>query len=237
MLLSVIIPAFNEERYLPETLSRIVEAIALCRCRVELVVVDNGSADLTAAVAERFGATVVRDPVHNVAHVRNVGARSAHGDVLVFIDADVVVPREFLDKVAEAMSDPACLGGSPDVVHRVNSTLLRVYFRAWRWIGLQLGLAQGAAQFCRASAFGALNGYDEAQFMGEDVDFYYRLRRLARKTGGTLRFLDDMQVLPSPRRFDNAPLWRTLVWTNPAFIGPLRRKKAVWAAWYARPPR
>jgi len=119
----------------------------------------------------------------------------------------------------------------------VNSRLLRIYFKAWRWIGLQLGMAQGAAQFCRASAFGLLNGYDESQFMGEDVDFYWRLRRLAGKTGSHLRFLDDIQVRPSPRRFDNASIWRTLVWTNPVFIWPLRKKKAAWAAWYVRPPR
>jgi glycosyltransferase involved in cell wall biosynthesis len=237
MLLSVVIPAFNEERYLPETLSSLRNAITSCRCGVELIVVDNASVDRTADVARTFGATVVHEQVHNVARVRNVGARSAHGDALVFIDADTVVPQQFLDKVAEAMSDPACIGGSPDIVHRVRSRLLRVYFNAWRWIGIKLGMAQGAAQFCRMAAFGTLNGYDESQFMGEDVDFYWRLRKLSAKAGGYLKFLDGVQVLPSPRRFDNTPIWRTLIWTNPVFIAPLRKTKAVWAGWYVRPPR
>jgi len=87
------------------------------------------------------------------------------------------------------------------------------------------------------TAFRTLNGYDESQFMGEDVDFYRRLRRLSGKASGYLKFLDDVQVFPSPRRFDNTPVWRTLIWTNPAFIAPLRKTKAAWAGWYIRPPR
>jgi glycosyltransferase involved in cell wall biosynthesis len=174
MLLSVVIPAFNEELYLPKTLSSILRASAQCRCGVELIVVDNASADRTAAVAREFGASVVHEHVHNIARVRNVGAEAAHGDVLIFIDADTLVPHQFFDRVVEAMSDPACIGGSPEMVHHVRSRLLRAYFRAWRWIGIKTGMAQGAAQFCRKSAFRILNGYDESQFVGEDVDFYWR---------------------------------------------------------------
>ncbi len=237
MLLSVVVPAFNEERHLPETLSSVQDAVTSCRCSVELIVVDNASTDHTADIARAFGATVAHEQIHKVARVRNVGARSAHGDVLVFIDADTVVPQQFLDKVVEAMTDPACIGGSPDVIHCVRSRLLRDYFNVWRWIGTKLGMAQGAAQFCRMAAFRTLNGYDESQFMGEDVDFYWRLRKLSDKVGGYLRFLDDVQVFPSPRRFDNTPIWHTLIWTNPVFIAPLRKTKAVWAGWYVRPPR
>jgi glycosyltransferase involved in cell wall biosynthesis len=237
MLLSVVIPAFNEELYLPETLSSVLRSSGECRCRVELIVADNASSDSTAEVARTFGATVVHEQVHNIARVRNVGARAAHGDVLVFIDADTVVPRQFLDKVADAMSDPACTGGSPDIVHSVRSKLLRAYFKAWRWLGVKLGMAQGAAQFCRTSAFGTLNGYDESQFMGEDVDFYWRLQKLCAKGGGYLKFLDDVKVFPSPRRFDHTPIWRTLIWTNPVFIAPFRKTRSAWTEWYVRPPR
>jgi len=98
-------------------------------------------------------------------------------------------------------------------------------------------MAQGAAQFCRKSAFRTLNGYDELQFMGEDVDFYWRLQKLCAKTGGYLKFLDDVTVVPSTRRFDYTPTWRTLIWTNPVFIAPFRKTRSVWAEWYLRPPR
>ena len=130
-----------------------------------------------------------------------------------------------------------CLGGSVEIVHRVRSQVLRAYLGAWRWIGFKLGMAQGAAQFCRAPAFRILNGYDESQFMGEDVDFYWRLRKLCARSRGHVEFLSDVKVIPSPRRFDTAPVWRTLIWMNPAFIWAFRKVRSVWAAWYVAPPR
>jgi hypothetical protein len=98
-------------------------------------------------------------------------------------------------------------------------------------------MAQGAAQFCRRSAFDLLTGYDESYFMGEDVDFYWRLQRLSAKAGGHLSFLSDVRVVPSARRFDMTPTWRTLVWTNPVFIALFRKRYSAWAAWYGETRR
>ena len=237
MLLSVVIPAFNEELYLPETLSSLRDAISVCPCGVEIIVVNNDSVDRTAEVAGSFGATVVHERVHNIARVRNAGANVARGQVLAFVDADTSVPPRFLARIAEVMADRACAGGSADIVHTPTSRLLRAYLEAYRWLGIRLGMAQGAAQFCRKSAFTLLSGYDESQFMGEDVDFYWRLQRLCVRIGGYLKFLDDLEVVPSPRRFDQTPLWRTLIWTNPLFIALFRRTSSAWTQWYFRPPR
>jgi dolichyl-phosphate beta-glucosyltransferase len=63
MLLSVVIPAFNEERNLPQTLASIRDAISACTCCVEVLVVDNESTDQTAEVVQSFGGTVVPERV------------------------------------------------------------------------------------------------------------------------------------------------------------------------------
>src|SRR5689334_13545609 len=125
MLLSVIVPAFNEELYLPETLSSLRDSASICRCAVELIVVDNASADRTADIARSCGAKVVYEARRNISKVRNTGAKSAQGDVLVFVDADTIVPPHFLDRIAEAMDEPHCVGGSVDMVHTPSSRLLR----------------------------------------------------------------------------------------------------------------
>ena len=129
------------------------------------------------------------------------------------------------------------MGGTADIVHSPTSRLLRAYLKVWRWLGTRLGMAQGAAQFCRKSAFIVLNGYDESQFMGEDVDFYWRLQKLCARGGGYLKFLDELKVVPSPRRFEQTPLWRTLIWTNPLFLALFRKTSWAWAEWYVKPPR
>jgi hypothetical protein len=98
-------------------------------------------------------------------------------------------------------------------------------------------MTQGGFQFCRVEVFRALGGYDTSQYMGEDVDFMWRLRRYARAQGMTVYAPAAFEVTQSVRRFDQRPLWRSLVWGNPTFIQLLRRRRAAWRDWYADPPR
>jgi glycosyltransferase involved in cell wall biosynthesis len=239
--LSVIIPAFNEERFLPETLAHLRaaerEAAEEHGARVEIIVVDNASNDRTAEVAREWGATVVSVPEHNIARVRNAGALAAAGDVFVFVDADTLVPETVLSRIVLAMKDPDCLGGAVDTDYRPARRLIRVYLHLWRWIGILTGMAQGATQFCRRDAFSALNGYDERMYMGEDVDFYWRLGRLARSRGHRVRLLREIQVVPSCRRFDQWPLVRTLIQTNPLYVTFFCRRPSAWRGWYGNVPR
>ncbi len=241
MLISVVIPAFEEECYLGRTLDSLRDAAALLRERegvpVEIIVVDNDSSDATAEVARARGAKVVREAVHNISKVRNTGAAAASGDVLVFVDADTTVPAETLQRVFQAVSGPGRFGGALDTDYRPSKLASKIYLRAWRVVGRLAGLAQGATQFCRREAFDALGGYDEALYMGEDVDFYQRLKRLARRRGGTVSFIDDVRVTPSTRRFNQWGFGRTLVWTNPLFILLFRRKASAWHGWYKEVPR
>ena len=127
MKLTIIVPAFNEESYLAATLDSIQAAAAQLRARsdvdIETIVVDNNSADETAAIARSKGATVVHEPVQGIARARNAGARHAQGDMLVFVDADVIVPCALLAAIHATMSDPVCIGGGVDVDYRPRRPL------------------------------------------------------------------------------------------------------------------
>ncbi|HSB09445.1 MAG TPA: glycosyltransferase [Blastocatellia bacterium] len=241
MLISVIIPAFNEEDYLGQTLASLDRAIASSpkeeSIPAEIIVVDNNSLDSTADTARDFGATVVTETEHNVAKVRNTGARFASGDILVFVDADTIVPSDLLWRIAEVMTEPTCFGGALDTNYRPAKLTVKIYLQLWRIIGKLAGMAQGATQFSRKDAFFALNGYDETLLMGEDVDFYWRMKKLAKRQNGSVSFIEDLQVAPSTRRFDQWGLWRTLIWTNPLFILIFRRRKGAWPGWYKEVPR
>ena len=228
MNVTVIVPAFNEEAYLPSTLDSIHTAAAHLRARVnveiDVIVVDNNSEDETAVVARERGARTVHEPVQGVARARNTGARHAEGDVLVFVDADVIVPPRLLDVIHAAM----VAGCGCPLPPRSDST----------WMAAprtSTGMAQRHA-VRRRSVFDQVGGYDAA-WIGEDVDFYRSLRKFARSNSRTVRFIRSLCVRPSCRRFDRWPLWRVLVWTNPLFIALFRRRKKVWSGWYSRPVR
>lgn len=241
MLLSIVVPAFNEERYLGETLASLNRAKAVLQrernIESEIIVVDNNSNDSTADIARALGATVIKEPLHNVAKVRNTGAKHSNGDVIVFVDADTVAPENLMTRIVNAMSDETCLGGAVDAHHRPLKLTVKVYLQLWRVIGKLTGMAQGATQFYRKDVFFTLRGYDETLFMGEDVDLYWRLKKFANGQNGRVAFIEDIRVIPSTRRFDQWSLWRTLLWTNPFFILMFRRNKKWWHGWYTAAPR
>lgn len=98
--ISVIVPAFDEERCIGDTLDHLRTAAeflwAHTETAVQILLVDNASTDRTAAIARGLGVTVVREAEHNIAKVRNAGAYAADHDVLVFVDADTLVPSQLL---------------------------------------------------------------------------------------------------------------------------------------------
>lgn len=232
LMISVVVPACNEEKYLAVTLAAVKAAGRHLSSRVEVLVVDNASTDGTAAVARRAGATVVHEPTRSVATARNTGAAAASGDLLVFVDADTAVPETLLEHIERVMHHSACLGGAVDVKHASKRRMVRMYLALWRFVGLTLGMAQGATQFCRRDVFAELSGYDQTLWMGEDVDFYWRLRHLARRMNARVAFIRDVHVVPSPRRFDQWPLWKIFVYTNPLIAALFRRRRATWKGWY-----
>lgn len=241
MLLSIVVPAFNEADYLGETLASLNLAKAFLQHesnnQAEIIVVDNGSDDSTANIARALGATVATEAVHNIAKVRNTGARLSKGNVIIFVDADTLVPNNLLTRIVDSMSDDNCFGGAVDTDYRAGKLVVKIYLQLWWTLGKLAGMAQGAAQFYRKDIFFKLNGYDETLFMGEDVDLYWRLKRFARRQNGSVGFIEDIRVAPSTRRFDQWRLWRTLLWTNPLLIFVFRRSKTCWQGWYRAAPR
>jgi glycosyltransferase involved in cell wall biosynthesis len=231
--LSVIIPAYNEEHYLPQTLQALHRAQLHYPC--EIVVVDNNSTDRTAAVAAEFGARVVQEHIHNIAAVRNVGASAATGRVLVFIDADTVVDPATLQAIAEATEYRNVVGGAVAVTYTpFRRAWVAWYIKGWAFWGRVVHMALGAAQFCRSDVFRDVGGYDESIYVGEDIDFYWRMRRQARRIGGTVRFLDTARVLTSSRRFDTMAPLKLLLVTHPLLILVNWRRRRFWKDWYER---
>jgi glycosyltransferase involved in cell wall biosynthesis len=229
--LSIVIPAYNEEKYLPATLDAINEAIV---DDAEVIVVDNLSTDATRRRAEERGARVATETERNIGKVRNTGADAASGEVLVFIDADSIVRPGIFEKIIEASADPRCFGGAAAVEYEPieNRKLIQWFMKLYPILGNWLKMRGGALQFCRADVFRALKGFDPTIYVGEDIDFGWRLDRYARESGAHTTFIREPKVLTSSRRWNQMNIVRLMFFTHPFVVLTAWRVRSFWKDWY-----
>jgi hypothetical protein len=140
------------------------------------------------------------------------------------------------EKILDAMSDPNCLGGSVAVEYEgeFRRAWVRWFMKLWPLLGKLTRMRQGALQFCRAEVFRDLGGYDTTIYVGEDIEFHWRLDKLARKRGGTTAFIEEPKVITSSRRWDRMGLFRMLFFTHPITIFLAWRYRPFWKDWYER---
>lgn len=191
--LSVIVPAHNAAKLLPDTLAALA-ASTLPRARWELIVVDDASTDDTAAIAASFADLVVNlpAPARGPGGARNAGAARARGRWLVFIDADVRVHADTLSRFADAAdtAEIVAVFGSYDSRPAAPGLVSEYRNLLHRYVHLQgAGEAETFWAGCgavRREAFEAVGGFDTARFPRpqiEDIELGYRLR----DRGGRIR--------------------------------------------------
>jgi glycosyltransferase involved in cell wall biosynthesis len=231
MRLSIIIPAYNEEKYLPATLDAINAAKAE---DAEVIVVDNLSTDETRDIAVSRGAKVLSESEHNIGKVRNTGAEAAKGDVLVFIDADSIVRPGIFEKIIDAATDGRCFGGAAAVEYEPieNRTLISWFVSLYPILGNWMKMRGGALQFCRGDVFRDLGGFDTTIYVGEDIDFGWRLDRFARESGAHTNFIKEPKVLTSSRRWNRMGFVRLMFFTHPIVVLTAWRIRSFWKDWY-----
>ena len=209
MKFSVIIPAYNEEKFLP----RLLTSIDVARSnyaggseQIEVIVADNDSTDPTAEVAAAHGARVMHVAKRNIAAARNGGARSAAGDILCFIDADSAIHPQTFNQIERVMKTRRYIWGVTGTVPERKSFGLLVthyMFLPMSWLAdWDIGLS-----FCRREDFEAVGGYDESRLYAEDVFLPWALRRLGRARGQKLIRIPKAKALSSARKFDQFGDW------------------------------
>ena len=191
MTFSIIVPTFNEERIIANTLEAIRHHLS--NIDYELIVTDDGSTDRTCDIAERYADRVVRltGPKGTIGANRNRGARVAHGEYLVFVDADIFIPRAndcFAAIAADFKDNPRLVGLTVKITFApgeerpidaiMHGILSRVFWLMNRV--LRKGAASGEFQAIRRDAFEKLHGYTESLPVGEDNELFCRLSRLGR---------------------------------------------------------
>lgn len=198
--LSIVVPTWNEAATIAETLAALSP---LREAGVEVLVVDGGSDDGTAARCTEQGCRVLPAP-RGRARQLNAGAAASRGEVLLFLHADTRLPAD-----AVASIEVALAGGAPwgrfDVDIAGRSRMLPVIAALMnlrsRWTGIATG---DQAIFVRRALFESVGGFPDQPLM-EDIELSSRLRR--RHRPACLR----ARVVTSGRRWERHGVWRTIV--------------------------
>lgn len=235
VMISFVVPAYNEERHLATTLAAIVEEIKRAGCVAEVIVVNNASTDNTGNVAAAFPEVIViHEPVKGLVQARRAGFQRATGKLVANVDADTIVTQGWLNRVlGEFRRHPDLVALSGPYIYYDVPKRTRAAVRAFYVVGygfymlnrfvLRVGsMLQGGNFVVRREALEAIGGYNPLfTFYGEDTDLARRLNAV-----GAVRFTFRLPALSSGRRFQEEGLMR---------IGLRYSMNFVWATFMRRP--
>lgn len=222
-MLSIVIPTLNEEKYLPRLLRSLLQQTFQ---DFEVIVADAKSKDRTREIARAFGAKVIDGGLPGVG--RNNGAKVAKGDVLLFLDADVVLPKNFLEKnIAEFKRrklDVATTYVRP-LSNRLDDALIHAGWNV-AYVALQKvrPACCGFHIFVRTDAFRSAGCFDTSVIFCEDAELVLRLHKNGARYG-----VLKAPVSVSVRRLRKEGRLRFLAknisgYVHTVFKGPIRRE-------------
>ena len=234
---SIIIPAYNEAHWLPQTIASMHKAMTAVTQVGEVIVVDNNSSDNTAEIARRYKAKVVYEPINQISRARNTGARNAQGKYLIFVDADTVISPALLKNALERLVSGESSGGGAVVEFDAPlNPLTKLALRCWTLISVYFGLAAGCFIYCVKQDFTAVGGFSEAVYASEEVWFSLALKRIAKKQGKSFYIIQDYSAISSARKLRWYNIGEQFLLLLMGVLFPFFvRFKGLCRFWYRRP--
>lgn len=203
MHLSIIVPAFNEERLIARCLESISIALAhtdKADLTTEVIVVDNNSTDRTAQLATQAGARVVFEPINQIGRARNAGAATAAGDWLLFLDADSLLNPGLLTDILTMIEAAQHVGCGSTLAMEGLPWWANGIFHAWRGMSILCGWAAGALIVCRHDAFREVGGFPQDLYALEEIQLSKRLKAWGRDRGLGFAILSKHPLETSSRK-------------------------------------
>lgn len=202
-LFSIIIPTLNEEKFLPRLLTSLKNQTEK---NFEVIIVDGGSTDKTIQKAREYekfipSLTIVFSEKQNVSYQRNLGAKIAQGDYLIFLDADSKVSPSFIKKLKGTIKKTPGLIYLPKFIPDIKTPDITLLFELAYFL-IEVSqytpkpFSTGGEIIIRREIFHILGGFDEKLFLSEDHELLQR----AKKFGITARLLPEVKITFSLRR-------------------------------------
>lgn len=206
MKTSIIIPAHNEEKFLPECLAAIQKSAEIADLQPEIIVVANRCHDQTIQIAKNHGCLVIENEHRNLSKIRNDGLRQARGEVILTIDADSLMSENLLSKVKLAMESGKFIGGGVNILTDRFSPGIIVSLIVLIPFLLYYRVTCGCFFFRRDLAE-EIGFFNEEMYSAEDIDFAVRLRKHGKKSGLKFKNLLSAHIVTSSRKFDQFGDW------------------------------
>lgn len=226
-MLSIVIPAFNEEERLRQSVLRIRDACSGApeiAADYEIIVCNNNSTDATASVAGQAGCRVVFEPVNQISRSRNRGASIASGEWLLFIDADTWPSPELMRDVVPLLGDETCIGCGSTIRVVDGPRWFKLAWESKNWSMRLFKWCPGAFILCRGDAFREIGGFSEEHYLFEEADFVTRLKKCGAKRGQRFRILHKHPFSTSGRRAAGKGFWW---WAKLAFNLSFLHRRSV----------
>ncbi|MFC4258496.1 glycosyltransferase [Marinobacter lacisalsi] len=188
---SIVIPAFNEEQYIEQTLISLRQSDYPSNL-IEIIVVDNASSDRTPQIAHRYADKVLTLTNGNVGAVRNRGVKESTSDIIIFVDADCLVDRDWVYRGIRRLSENKnCIFGGPYKTREHANWVERLWLlENPNHPRIQPDLLGGCI-FVRSVDFKSVGGFNEEMTSGEDSDLSDKFRR----QGKTVNISQDLSVV------------------------------------------
>ena len=235
--ISIVIPAYNEEKLLPATLRAVQAARTAFTERgwdSEIIVCDNNSTDRTAEVARAGGAAVVFEPINQIGRARNTGAAAAAGGWILFVDGDSEPSAGLFGEMADAVSSGKVLAGGSTLRTDARSWWYDLFAWMWcQWSRLATHMA-GSFIFVETAAFRELGGFSDKLFAAEELDLSVRLKKLAGQRGKRVVILHRHPLMTSARKAELYSLRETVVFIVKTVLRPKKMlsDRSACAIWY-----
>jgi glycosyltransferase involved in cell wall biosynthesis len=234
--ISVVIPAYNEEKYLPRCLEAL-QNLDFPKDAYEIIVVDNNSKDKTSEIAKKYGVkAVLFTKQQGVSATREFGVSHAAAEVIAFTDADITVSSNWLTKIDKIMKDEhiLCVGGS--VYPREANVLISFSFFFYDWI-LRLHqfygkvLPWGSNMVVRKKTLQAIGGFDPDIPTSEDWDVSLRIQKKYGRNAAvyypSLRVLTETRKQSDPKVFLLYIIRGIVGWWNFVILGKKKVGKMI----------
>ena len=210
---SIIIPAYNEEKYLSQTLTFAKQAVEKVEPIGEIIVVDNNSTDRTSEIAREFDVKIVFEKHNQIARARNTGARIAKGEYFIFLDADTILSPELLSAALDNLSSGNCCGGGCKIeINRPLIFSVQKFLNFWNWLSIKYSLAAGCFIYCTREGFEEIGGFSEKIYVSEEIWFSRKLKAWGKKRKMDFKIITNISIVTSGRKLDNEfKLWSSVL--------------------------